>query len=403
MSSARLDRFRALHVLLWSLLLASFRLAAAAEPVDVYVFWRVGCPHCEREIEFLRAFQAREPRLRLHLLEVGSDPAHRRLLTAVAQRLQARKLAVPFTVVGDQVVIGYYDDASTGVELDRMVRLCLERRCPNPVGELMVRSDGATGAPSRLHTRLPETLRLPLLGEVSTRDLSLPALTLVLGAVDGFNPCAMWTLLFLIGLLVGMQDRARMWALGTAFIAASAAVYFLFMAAWLNLLLFLGMLPWVRVAIGAVAIAGGAYYLREFVVNREAVCKVTGQERRRRVFERLRQLASERRFLLALGGMVLLAFAVNLVELLCSAGIPAVYTQVLAFSDLPAWRYYAYLLLYVLVFMLDDLVVFFTAMATLQVSGLTAAYSRYAHLVGGVVLVAIGALMWLRPEWLMFG
>jgi hypothetical protein len=242
-----------------------------------------------------------------------------------------------------------------------------------------------------------------MLGDIALRGLSLPALTVVLGAVDGFNPCAMWTLVFLIGLLVGMRDKMRMWVLGAAFIAASAAVYFVFMAAWLNLLLFLGMLLWIRLAVGAVAIAGGAYYLREYWVNRDGVCKVTSQARRQRVLGRLRALASERSFLLSLGGIVLLAFAVNLIELLCSAGIPAVYTQVLAYNRLPAWQYYAYLVLYILVFMLDDLIVFFSAMATLQVTGLGTRYVRWSHLIGGVLLLAIGALLWLRPDLLMFG
>jgi hypothetical protein len=155
--------------------------------------------------------------------------------------------------------------------------------------------------------------------------------------------------------------------------------------------------------VGAVAIAGRAYYLREFWVNREGVCKVTGQGQRRRVLERLRALAAERSFLLAVAGIVLLAFAVNPIELLCSAGIPAVYTQLLSMSGLPAWHYCAYLLLYILVFMLDDLAVLFTAMATLQVTGLTATYSRWSQLIGDVVLLAIGTLMWLRPDWLMFG
>jgi len=180
-------------------------------------------------------------------------------------------------------------------------------------------------------------------------------------------------------------------------------VYFLFMAAWLNLLLFLGTLFWIRLAVGAVAVAGGAYYLREFWVNRDGVCKVTGQRQRLRVLNHLKALATERNFLLAVAGIVLLAFAVNLIELLCSAGIPAVYTQLLAMSRLPTWQYYSYLLLYILVFMLDDLFVFFAAMVTLQVTGLTATYSRWSHLIGGVVLVAIGALMWFRPAWLMFG
>lgn len=129
---------------------------------------------------------------------------------------------------------------------------------------------------------------------------------------------------------------------------------------------------------------------------------MTGSERRRRLFDRLRAAAAQRSFLPALAGIVALAFAVNLVELVCSAGIPAVYTQVLALSDLPGWKYHGYIALYILVFMLDDLVVFVTAMKTLQVAGLTAGYSRWSHLVGGVVLLVLGLALIFRPQWLAF-
>jgi hypothetical protein len=101
-------------------------------------------------------------------------------------------------------------------------------------------------------------------------------------------------------------------------------------------------------------------------------------------------------------GIVLLAIVVNLVELICSAGIPAVYTQVLVLSNLPSWQYHAYLSLYILVFMLDDLFVFFVAMKTLQVTGLTGAYVRHAHAIGGAVLVVIGLMLLFKPEWLTF-
>jgi hypothetical protein len=250
---------------------------------------------------------------------------------------------------------------------------------------------------------VPPTVSVPFIGEIRTADLSLPVLTIALGALDGFNPCAMWVLVFLIGLLVGMQDRFRMWTLGAAFVAGSALVYFLFMAAWLNFLLFIGAVVWVRAAVGLVALGGGFYYLREYFQNPDAACKVTAPQARRRVFDSLRKLASERRFWLALAGVLALAFAVNLVELLCSAGIPAVYTQVLALSELPVWQYYAYLALYILVFMLDDLFVFVVAMKTLQIAGATTRYVRFSHLAGGVVLLVIGALLLLRPELLMFG
>jgi len=384
------------HALLLLALICAPALAAAP---DIYVFWREGCPHCEEEIEFLDALKAHQPDLRVHLLEVGGNADNLALLRDVAQQLGAPRLAVPFTVVGSNYVIGFQSAATTGVQLKQLIETCRS----GPCADLVNAEDVRAASPQVRVPPAPVSIRVPFIGEMSLEDWSLPALTVVLAAIDGFNPCAMWVLVFLISLLLGMQNRARMWTLGGTFVVASAAVYFLFMAAWLNLLMFIGMLLVVRMFIGLVAIGAGVYYLREFAVNKEAACKVTGPKRRRRVFDRLRVLVTEPRFALALIGMILLAFAVNLVELLCSAGIPAVFVQVLAMSELAPWQYYLYLLVYVFVFMLDDLIVFVTAMKTLQLTGLSASYARYAHLLGGVVLLIIGALMLLRPEWLMFG
>jgi len=385
-----------------ALVLALLAFAAGAQPrerVDAYLFWGMGCPHCEREIEFLKRLEAEESRLRVHYLEVTRDAANRRAFAAVVEKIALEDPAVPLTLVGDAAMVGYGSDETSGAELRRMIGHCLTSRCPDTVEAILQ----ARGTPSTAQKVVPREVSIPFIGTVDIADLSLPVLTIVLGALDGFNPCAMWVLVFLIGLLVGMQDRVRMWTLGTAFIAGSALVYFLFMAAWLNFLLFMGAVVWVRAGVALVALGGGFYYLREYFRNPDAACPVTAPQARRRVFESLRALANESRFWLALLGIVALAFAVNLVELLCSAGIPAVFTQVLALSNLPEWHYYAYLALYILVFMLDDLFVFVVAMKTLQITGATAGYSRFAHLAGGIVLLAIGALLLLRPEWLMFG
>jgi hypothetical protein len=377
---------------------------AASQTVDVYLFWRVSCPHCDREIEFLERLAAAEPRVRVHRFEVLRSAESRELLERVGMVLQADVSAVPFTVIGDAVWIGYLDDATTGAEMKRRIDSCLRGGCPDSVAQLLAARDQPPLAepPAIDRQRLPATMRLPLLGEVALRDLPLPALTIALGALDGFNPCAMWALIFLLGLLLGVQDRLRMWVLGGAFVVASGAVYFMFMAAWLNLLLFLGMIVWVRIGIGLVALAGAGYQLREYVLSRNETCPVTAPETRRRVFEGLRRLAGRRDLYAALAGIVALAFAVNLVELLCSAGIPVVYTQVLTMTGLPLWQYYAYLVLYIAVFMLDDLVVLVLALATLHVSGMATKYARYSHLLGGLLLAAIGAVMILRPEWLAF-
>ncbi len=391
--------------------------AGSVGGVDVYLFWREGCPHCEHAIEFLRRVETEQPQARVHYLEVSRNAANRAALIAFAKARKLEDLAVPFTVIGDEISVGWGGDAFSGGPLAARIEACLRAACPDSLGPMLreagvLASERAVPAPASAapapvpaparRGALPETIKLPLAGELRLATLSLPVLTLVLGALDGFNPCAMWTLVFLLGLLLGMKDKARRWILGCAFIGASAAVYFVFMAAWLNALLLIGMVVWVRAGVALVALGGGFYYLREYFVNPDAACKITAPASRRRVLERLRSLAAEQRFWIALGGIIALAFAVNLIELLCSAGIPAVYTQVLALSQLPAWQYYAYLLLYILVFMFDDLIVFVLAMKTLEVSGMTTRYVRWSHLFGGVALLAIGALLLLRPELLAF-
>jgi hypothetical protein len=119
------------------------------------------------------------------------------------------------------------------------------------------------------------------------------------------------------------------------------------------------------------------------------------------VFDALRALALEKRFALALVGIVLVAVAVNLVELICSAGIPAVYAQILALSELPRWQYYAYLGLYVLVFMLDDALVLVLTLGAITLAGVGPGVTRWSNRLGGAVLLLLGILLLFRPDMLV--
>jgi cytochrome c biogenesis protein CcdA len=174
------------------------------------------------------------------------------------------------------------------------------------------------------------------------------------------------------------------------------------MVAWLNFILFIGFVIWVRLLIGGVALLGGSYNLKEFFFNKDGGCKVANDEKRQKVFTRLKQIVQQKSFVISFLGIILLAFAVNLVELVCSAGLPAVYTQ-LALNDLSGWQYYAYILLYIFFFMIDDLFIFFITMTTLQMTGISTKYSRISKLIGGAIMIIIGILLIFKPEWLMFG
>lgn len=383
-----------------------------APGVPVYLFWSETCPHCAKAKSFIERLSAEDPGVELVSVEVSKSPANELAFAKLCQRFTIDPPAVPVVLIGEAVLVGYDDDTSTGTEIRDAISTCRQLTCANTGAVIL--SEAATGvgsqpaAPHELgeakngRPELPRTISIPGFGEVETRALSLPALTLLLGALDGFNPCAMWVLVFLIGLLAGMRDSFRKWSYGTIFLATSGVVYFLFMAAWLNAFLFLGSLHIIRYAIGIFAIAAGAYYLWQFVHNPEMACPVTSPGERQRVMTRLRTAVSEPSFVMGAAGLVVLAVGVNAIELLCSAGIPAIYTQVLAMNALSPAEHYAYLALYIAMFMLDDVLVFVTAMVTLEAAGLAGSYARYSHLIGGVVLGAIGLLLLFNPALLTF-
>ena len=395
-----------LNLVFWSCLLLPAGLyhpvetGAAETLVNIHLFWTTGCPHCRLEKEFLAKLEAKYPQVRLHTYEISGSPENQELLRKVADQLKVNVSGVPFTVIGDQYFIGWLDEPTSGAALEAAVQQYLASPRLDLVGSLAA-PQMSPALPDSKH--IPETITLPVFGEIHTRHVSLPLFTIMMGAVDGFNPCAMWVLVFLIGLLLGLEDRRRMWILGSTFIAVSAGIYFLFMVAWLNLLMFLGFILWVRLLVGIVALAAGYYNLKEYFLNQPGVCKVTSSDRRQRVFQKLKDVTQQQKFWLALGGIVMLAMAVNLVELICSASLPVVYLQVLTLNQLPFWQYYLYIFLYIFIFMLDDLIVYIAAMTTLQVTGLTGKYSRLSHLLGGLAMVAIGLLIMVKPEWLMFG
>jgi thiol-disulfide isomerase/thioredoxin len=381
---------------------------------SILFFWSNGCPHCAQEKPFLEKLVEKYPSLKFYSLEI-SKKENAQLLAKVGEELNTEIPGVPFTVIGKKYFVGWRDENTSGKAMEEAAQEILGNQ---QNGEVSAKEDKETeiaetfSSKSELPTdstsansdinQIPKTIKVPLLGEIEIKNFSLPVITIILGALDGFNPCAMWALLFLISLLLGMKDKKRMWIFGSVFIVVSGMVYFLFMAAWLNLILFIGIILWARIIIGLIAIGGGSYNLKEFFYNKESRCKMTGGERKRKFFNHLREATQKKQFWLALGGIIILAVTVNLVEMVCSAGLPVIYTQTLALSNLAKWQYYLYLCFYIFIFILDDLFIFFTAMFTLKITGATTKYTRISRLIGGLLMIIIGILLIFKPGLLMF-
>jgi glutaredoxin len=411
----KLDVKKILGLLVFTLIFLAQPVFAQNIPVNAYFFYGDGCPHCAEERQYLfHVLKSEYPDLQVYEYEIYNNKNNAILLQKIAEKLNIRVDGVPFLVIGDKHFVGYANGISSQT-IKQRVSECSITKCsdsiasiigietPEIIEQIPIIDKQAKNTQEPINQENKKIIKLPLLGEVNTLSFSLPILTIIMGALDGFNPCAMWTLLFLISLLLGMKNRKRMWLLGIVFIVTSASVYFVFMSAWLNLILFLGFVVWIRMLIGILALFGGSYSIKEFIFNKNSGCKVTGNEQRQKTFEKLKLAVQQNSLLLALGGIVVLAFAVNLVELICSAGLPAIYTQVLALNKMAGWHYYLYILLYIFFFMLDDLLIFFVAMITLEMTGITTKYAKASRLIGGLVMLAIGFMLIFKPEWLMFG
>ncbi len=368
--------------------------------IKAYLFWIEGCPLCSAEKTFLNRLKEEYSNLKITYLNVSKNN-NNDIFKQTVEELNIENPGLPLLIIGEKTIIGWRNEETSGKAIREAINCYLEKECPDLVGQILTRFS-FLGESTKEHP-LPEKIKIPLIGEIETKNLSLSALAIIIGGLDGFNPCAMWVLFFLIALLLKMKDRKRMWVLGFTFITASAFVYFLFMNAWLNLILFLGFIFWIRLLVGLVALGSGVYNLKDFFSNPEAACKVTNIKQKKNIIERMKEIVHKRSFILALIGIIILAASVNLIELICSAGFPVIFTQILALSNLTKWQYYLYMLLYIFVFMLDDLIVFIGAMITFKVTGITNKYSRLSHIIGGILMILIGLLLIFKPELLMFG
>lgn len=392
-------------VLSFVLLLALPKMSLAETgKLKVYLFTADGCPHCAEEKKYFAEILQTEPyksQVDLGIYEVTTSRTNLDILKAVANRLNFSVQSVPVTVIGDKYYIGFDNAEGRGVVLKTTIDTYLKAgQLIDPYADLLT---GQTSVPQTVVPVDNLQVKVPIWGQLNLRELSLPALAIILGWLDGFNPCAMWVLLFLISLLLPMKEKKKMWILGSTFIIASALVYLLFMIAWLNLILFLGWIFWVRLLIGLAALIGGVWNVRKFWRERNGGCEVGEAVERRKIFTKIKDIIFKEKFWISVVGIMALAFTVNLVEMVCSAGLPAMFVQVLALNHLSTWQYGAYLGLYLFFFIINEVIIFIIAMMTMKLTAISTRYGRWTGLIGGVLMVIIGLLMIFKHQWLMLG
>lgn len=341
----------------------------------IEMFSRAGCPHCENARAFLDVLRRERPDLEIVIRDVGSDGDARDELAWQARRHGVAPVGVPAFLVGDIFLMGFRDAATTG----QAIRDALD--------------SGAMADP-----RVP--VWVPGLGSLNADEIGLFTFTVVLGLLDGLNPCAMWVLLILLSVLVGIRDRRKLILVAGTFVAVSGVAYFIFMAAWLNVFLWIGWSRPLQVALGSVAVCIGALHLKDGVFPTWGPSFSIPEAAKPGLYRRIRSILRAPGLAAAGVGAFGLAVTANAVELLCTAGLPALYTQILTLNELSRWQYYGYLALYNVAYMADDLLMVTIAVATMNRLKLQERHGRWLKGLSGALMLGLGLVLWFRPDWL---
>jgi thiol-disulfide isomerase/thioredoxin len=359
------------------------------------VYTRTGCARCAQAEPFLANLARERPDIRIVTYDVSQDADALARLRELAARRGIQAAAVPAFVCQDKVLIGF-DGAATMAQIERM----LAGATPSFDPSNTCTADPSACEPERAGPS--EALEVPLFGRISVEKLGLPLFTIVVGLIDGVNPCATWVLLFLLAMLVNLKSRPRMALIAGTFVAVSGIVYFAFMAAWLTFFMVVGISQLVRIVLAVVALAIGALNLKDAVAFGHGPSLSIPESAKPGLYARMRGILHAENLSGALAGVIALAFLVNLVELLCTAGLPALYTAILTSRGLPLWQHYAYLALYIAGYIFDDSIMVTIGVVTLSKRKLQESGGRVLKLVSAVVMLALGTLLLAKPEWLGF-
>lgn len=384
-----------------------------ADTVALYFFWGEGCPHCAAAKPFLADVAKEHPELQVSALEVYNDEANMDAFVAMARTFGFEPTGVPTFFLGEEYWVGFAED-TTGRQIEAAVEACIASGCPDAGAGVLAPAAGAAAAttsPPPAGTGASadradpgttalgqDVVTLPLLGPVDLAGQSLLVSTALIAVVDGFNPCSLWVLSVLIALTLRTGSRRRVVLMGLVFISVTAFVYALFIAGLFTVLTVASVGPWVQSLVALVALGFAFVNIKDYFWWQQGVSFTIAEEDKPGIYRRIRGLAKAGDSLPALiGGTVVLAAGVSLVEFTCTAGFPVLWTNILTAQEATAATFLALLIVYLLIYQLDEAAIFGTAVVTLRASKLQERHGRMLKLVGGMLMLTLAVVMLTNP------
>jgi len=373
---------------------------AADEASSISVFTSANCKHCRDLENFLE-----ESDISAEYYDLG-DKANLDLFNQFTEKYELAKVT-PIILIGDEILEGFDRAETTGREIEQLLAANPPNNSFGNFLETVDRIEHASKADACNVNEIciiekEETINLPWLGEINPKDYSMPVLTLILGFIDGFNPCAMWVLIMFITIILQAGDRRKMWELVGIFLIAEALMYYLILNFWYKTWNFVQLDAYITPIIGVVSVGAGIFFLWEFFTNKDGECKVVDAKTRQSTISRIKEIATSPLTISTFFATILLALSINVIEFACSIGIPQAFTKILDINEYGFLARQLYIGLYTLMYMVDDFLIFGIAMYSISKLAITTQYTRYCQLIGGLIMLVLGYFLIFDPTVLKF-
>lgn len=348
------------------------------EKVNIYLFYSKICPHCQKEEKYFETLKEKyQDKINIYTYEVTENKTNNEIMKSLKKELKENSQGVPFTIIGSKTFLGY--DESLNERIENTIESYLDE-----------------------NTKTDNTYTIPILGKIEAKNASIILITIILGFIDGFNPCAMWILLLLINMCISIKDKKKMLIVCLTFIITSGIIYFLSMLG-IGFILDLTTISYIRNIIAILAIILGIYNLYTYLKTRKQTgCHVVKKEKRKTIITKINNILNNKNTLLMFGGTIILATSVSLVEMACSLGFPTIFLELLSINNIHSFLKVTYLLIYILFYLIDDIIVLFLSIKAFETKGISTKYNKYVHLIGGLIMILMGVLLIFKPEWIMF-
>lgn len=396
-------------------------------PVYIYLFWGEGCPHCAKAKPYFEDLQTRYPGVVLKTFEVYNNQENQWLFVRMAQKYGLEQLAVPAIFIGPYYLLGYSEELNGDIE--KVVVYCLQNGCADPGEGVGGPPAGITPTPSssarstvsatpfitNTPTPIPAEpptipadppgdlnqihyLEVPYIGRVNLELQSITLSTALIAFVDGFNPCSLWVLSMLLALTLHTGSRRKVLVIGLVFLTVTAAIYALFIAGLFSALKIASFLGWIQIVVALVALFFALVNIKDYFWYKTGISFTIAEDKKSGIFKRMRAvLDAGQSFWGMVGATIVLAAGVSMVEFSCTAGFPLLWTNLLSIQNVGTGSFIALLLLYMIVYQLDEMIIFFSAVASLKVSRLEEKHGRLLKLIGGMLMLTLSVVMLINP------